>query len=155
MAQGAKLHHVDTSYHLQQASNAFFANRWILQDHQILIATRPKSLAKVRTTVACFAAGHRAFYKNDLVNMDVSWTWLTENYAEDCWTSTWHEKDFGMARLIISVEQTGTTFRSTDQCQIPVAVNLYTLLEIRKACGTPPFPQMSYMYISLDYSGTP
>ena len=63
MAQGAKLHHVDTSYHLQQASNAFFANRWILQDHQILIATRPKSLAKVRTTVACFAAGHRAFYK--------------------------------------------------------------------------------------------
>lgn len=54
-----------------------------------------------------------------------------------------------MAKRFIAVEQTGTTFRSTDQCQILVAVVLYTLLEIRKACGAPPFPQMGYMYISL------
>ena len=76
-----------------------------------LIATRPKSLAKVRTTVACFAPGHRALYKDDLKNMDVSWMWLTRNYAEDCWTSTWHRKDFGM--------QTGTTFPSTWRASLP------------------------------------
>ena len=61
------------SWWLQQASKAFFANRWIRQDHQVSIATRLKYFDKVVTTVACFAAGHRALYKNDLVNMDVSY----------------------------------------------------------------------------------
>ena len=72
-AQSSKLHHVDVKHHLQQASEAFFANRWILQDHQVSIATRLKYFDKVVSTVACFAAGHRAVYTNDLVNMDVSY----------------------------------------------------------------------------------
>ena len=72
-AQGSKLRHVDAKHHLQQVSKAFFANRWILQDHQVSISTRLKYFDKVVTTVACFAAGHRALYKNDLVNMDVSY----------------------------------------------------------------------------------
>ena len=41
---------------LQQASKALFANRWILQNHQISVATRRKYIDKVVTTVAC--AGH-------------------------------------------------------------------------------------------------
>ena len=58
---------------LQQASKAFFADRWILTDHQVSIATKLKYFDKVVSTVACFAAGHRALYKNDLLNMDVSY----------------------------------------------------------------------------------
>ena len=38
-AQGSKLHHV---IHLQQASETLYAHRWILQDHQVSVATRLK-----------------------------------------------------------------------------------------------------------------
>ena len=71
----------------QQASKAFFADPWILQDHQVSIGTGLKHKVvilqdhqvsistrlkhKVALTVACFAPGHRALYKNGLVNMDV------------------------------------------------------------------------------------
>ena len=61
-AQSSKLHHGDV---LQQASKAFFAIRWILTDHQVSIATNLTYFHKVVGTVACFAAGHRALYKND------------------------------------------------------------------------------------------
>ena len=54
---------------LQQASQAFFVDRWILPFHQVSVATKRKYIDKVVTTVAC--AGHRVLYKNDLVNMDV------------------------------------------------------------------------------------
>ena len=64
-AQSSKLHHVDVKHHLQQASKAFFAIRWILTDHQVSIATNLTYFHKVVGTVACFAAGHRALYKND------------------------------------------------------------------------------------------
>ena len=55
---------------VHQASKAFFADRWIVQ--QVSIATK-LLLHKVVTTVARLIAGYRAFYKNDLVNMDVSY----------------------------------------------------------------------------------
>ena len=71
-AQGCKLHHADVKHHLQQASKAFFANCWILQDHRVWIATKLKYFDKVVTTVAYFAAGHRVVHRNDLVTMDVS-----------------------------------------------------------------------------------
>ena len=94
-AQGSKLHHVDVKHHLQQASKAFFANRWILTDHQVSIATRLKYFEKVVTTVACFAAGHRALYKNDLVNMDVSYKKLCRQIVGPPpgtnWSLEWHE----------------------------------------------------------------
>ena len=70
-AQGSKLHHIDVNHHLQQASKAFFVNRWILKGHQVSTATRLKYFDEVVTTVACFAAGRRALYKNDLENMGV------------------------------------------------------------------------------------
>ena len=94
-AQGSKLHHVDVKHHLQQASKAFFANRWILTDHQISIATRLKYFDKVVGTVACFAAGHRALYKNDLLNMDVSYRKLCRQIVGPPpgtnWSLDWHE----------------------------------------------------------------
>ena len=96
-AQGSKLHHVDVKHHLQQASKAFFANRWILTDHQVSIATRLKYFDKVVTTVACFAAGHGALYKNDLVNMHVSYRKLCRQIVGPPpppgtnWSLEWHE----------------------------------------------------------------
>ena len=94
-AQGSKLRHVDVKHHLQQVSKAFFANRWILQDHQVSISTRLKYFDKVVTTVACFAAGHRALYKNDLVNMDVSYRKLCRQIVGPPpgtnWSLEWHE----------------------------------------------------------------
>ena len=94
-AQSSKLHHVDVKHHLQQASKAFFANRWILTDHQISIATRLKYFDKVVGTVACFAAGHRALYKNDLLNMDVSYRKLCRQIVGPPpgtnWSLDWHE----------------------------------------------------------------
>ena len=94
-AQGSKLHHVDVKHHLQQASKAFFANRWILTDHQASIATRLQYFDKVVTTVACFAAGHRVLYKNDLLNMDVSHRKLCRQIvgppSGTNWSLDWHE----------------------------------------------------------------
>ena len=94
-AQSSKLHHVDGKHHLQQASRAFFANRWILTDHQVSIATMLKYFDKVVGTVACFAAGHRALYKNDLLNMDVSYRKLCRQIVGPPpgtnWSLDWHE----------------------------------------------------------------
>ena len=94
-AQGSKLHHVDVKHHLQQASKAFFANRWILKDHQVSIATRLKCFDDVVTTVACFAAGHRALYKNDLMTMDVSYRKLCRQIVGPPpgtnWSLEWQE----------------------------------------------------------------
>ena len=80
---------------LQQASKAFFGNRWILTDHQVSIATRLKYFDKVVPTVACFAAGHRVLYKNDLLNMDVSYRKLCRQIvgppSGPNWSLDWHE----------------------------------------------------------------
>ena len=82
-------------HHLQQASKAFFANRWILTDHQVSIATRLKYFDKVVGTVASFAAGHRALYTNDLLNMDVSYRKLCRQIVGPPpgtnWSLNWHD----------------------------------------------------------------
>ena len=50
------------------------------------IATRLKYFDKVVTTVACFAAGHRALYKNDLVNMELDFVHvLTQAVLYNMW----------------------------------------------------------------------
>ena len=64
-------------------------------DHQVSIATRLKYFDKVVGTVACFAAGHRALYKNDLLNMDVSYSKLCRQIVGPPpgtnWSLDWHE----------------------------------------------------------------
>ena len=47
--------------------------------------------------MACFAAWHRALYKNDFVNMDASY----RNMPTTCWTSTWHKLEFRMAGFLL------------------------------------------------------
>ena len=90
-------------------------------------------------TVACFAAGHRALYKNDLLNMDVSYRKLCRQIVGPPpgtnWSLDWH-------KIFAFLERTGSTFRCTGLCQILVAVCLHSLLEVRKVWGVPPFTQM-------------
>ena len=117
---------------LQQASKAFFANRWILTDHQVSIATRLKYFDKVVGTVACFAAGHRALYKNDLLNMDVSYRKLCRQIVGPPpgtnWSLDWHEiLHFWNERVPVS--NLGRSLSAL-------------IIGSLQVCGVPPFTQM-------------
>ena len=87
-------HHAD-DFHLQAASRAFHANRWILTDRHVSLATRLRYFDTVITPVACFAAGHRAIFKNDLNNVDVVFRKLLRSVvgppAATDWSRPWHE----------------------------------------------------------------
>ena len=88
-------HHADADFHLQAASRAFHANRWILTDRHVSLATRVRYFDTVITPVACFAAGHRAIFKNDFDNVDVVFRKLLRSVvgppAATDWSRPWHE----------------------------------------------------------------
>ena len=88
-------HHADVDFHLQAASRAFHANQWILTDRHVSLATRLRYFDTVITPVACFAAGHRAIFKNDLNNVDVVFRRLLRSVvgspAATDWSRPWHE----------------------------------------------------------------
>ena len=85
----------DVDFHLQAASRAFHANRCILTDRHVSLATGPRYFDTVITPVACFAAGHRAICKNDLNNTDVVFRKLLRSVvgppAATDWSRPWHE----------------------------------------------------------------
>ena len=61
----------DVDHRLQSASKIFNANRWILCDTQVAIAKRLEYFDCIMSPVACYGAGHRSIYKNDLHRFDV------------------------------------------------------------------------------------
>ena len=77
------------------ASKIFNANRWILCDTQVAIAKRLEYFDCIISPVACYAAGHRSIYKNDLHRFDV----LQRRFLRSVvgpprnidWTLPWHE----------------------------------------------------------------
>ena len=62
-------HGLDVDFHLQAASKAFYANRFLLTDRRTSICARLKYFMTVISPVACFAAGHRIHYQDDLQRM--------------------------------------------------------------------------------------
>ena len=88
-------HHADVDFHLQAASRAFHANRWILTDRHVSLATRLRYFDTVITPVVCFAAGHRAIFKHDLNKVDVVFRKLLRSVvgppAATDWSRPWHE----------------------------------------------------------------
>ena len=61
----------DTTYHVQAASRAFFANKQILCDKKVRFAVRLRFFDRVITPVALFASGHRTIRMSDLYKLDV------------------------------------------------------------------------------------
>ena len=70
-AQGGKPS-ADLQHHLQAASRAFHAHRSILTNHQVSFKDRHTFFHAVVTPVACFAAGHRKIFKQELAALDVA-----------------------------------------------------------------------------------
>ena len=86
----------DVDHRLQSASKIFNAkNRWILCDTQVAIAKRLEYFDCVISQVACYAAGHRSTYKNDLHRFDVLQHHCLRSVVGPPrnidWTLPWHE----------------------------------------------------------------
>ena len=82
-------------HHLQAASRAFHANRSILTNHQVSCKDRLTFFHAVVTPVACFAAGHRTIFKQELAAIDVAHRKLLRQVvgppAGMDWSRPWHE----------------------------------------------------------------
>ena len=78
-------------HHLQKASKEFFANRWILQDPYVSIATRLKYFDRMMTTVACFAAGHRVEKKGGWTRTCLTWNYAVVGNPPGTNWLDWHE----------------------------------------------------------------
>ena len=85
----------DVECRLQAAAKAFNANRWILCDPKVSIAQKIEFFDRVISPIACFAAGHRTVYRNDLHKMDVAYRRLLRSVVGPPlnmdWTLPWHE----------------------------------------------------------------
>ena len=85
----------DVECRLQAAARAFNANRWILCDPKVAIAKKLEYFDRVISPIACFAAGHRTVYRNDLRSMDVAYRRLLRSVVglprNMDWTLPWHE----------------------------------------------------------------
>ena len=102
----------DLQHHLQAASRAFHANRSILTNHQVSVKDRLTFFHAVVTPVACFAAGHRKIFKQELAALDVAHRKLLRRMvgppAGMDWSRPWHEilHDWNV-RVSIFVGQAG------------------------------------------------
>ena len=102
----------DLQHHLQAASRAFHANRSILANHQVCVKDRLTFFHAVVTAVACFTAGHRKIFKQELAALDVAHRKLLRRVvgppAGMDWSRPWHEilHDWNM-RISIFVGQAG------------------------------------------------
>ena len=85
----------DLQHHLQAASRAFHANRSVLTNHQVSVKDRLTFFHAVVTPVACFAAGHRTIFKQELAAIDVAHRKLLRQVvgppAGMDWSRPWHE----------------------------------------------------------------
>ena len=90
---------MDLQHHLQAASGAFHANKWILCDKNVSVLHRLRYFEKVVSPVACFGASQRAIHKNDLAKLDVEYRRLMRMVvgppADANWASPWHEILYG------------------------------------------------------------
>ena len=66
-------------YHLQAARKSYYANKWILGDRVATVAARLGYFDKVVAPVACFAAGRRDIYQDELDQLDVAFRKLVRH----------------------------------------------------------------------------
>ena len=86
---------MDLQHHLQAASTALHADKWILCDKNVSVLHRLGYFEKVISPVACFGASHRAIQKNDIAKLDVEnrrlMRMVVGPFADTNWASPWHE----------------------------------------------------------------
>ena len=75
----------DLQHHLQAAPRVFHANRSILANHQVCVKDRLTFFHAVVTAVACFTAGHRKIFKQELAALDVAHRKLLRRVVGDMW----------------------------------------------------------------------
>ena len=59
-----------SQYHLQQAPNVFYMDRWILQNRNVSIVNRFSTLFSVVSSMACFACGHGTICNRHLERLE-------------------------------------------------------------------------------------
>ena len=88
-------HHTDVEFHLQAATKAYYANKWILNDRSVPVWTRLQFFAAVVSPVACFAGCHRTTYRDDMTKLDVVFRRLARQLVGPPsgmdWSQPWHE----------------------------------------------------------------
>ena len=98
-AAGSRNRHLDLQHHLQAASRAFHANKWILCDKGVSVLHRLRYFETVISPVAYFGASHPAIHKNDLAKLDVEYRRLMRMIvgppADTNLASHWHEILYG------------------------------------------------------------
>ena len=91
---GSKSHLIDVNYHLQNASKAFYANRWLLCDRSVGLAQRLRFFNHVITPVACFGSGVWRPYRDSLRKLDVEFRRFLRQLvgppADTDWSQQWH-----------------------------------------------------------------
>ena len=93
-ASGLTRQNLDIDYHTQAAHKAFHANRGLLCDRHLSISAKLRAFDTLITPVACFAAGHRTPYAEDLRQLDVAFRKLLRQVvgppANTDWAQPWH-----------------------------------------------------------------
>ena len=86
---------LDTTYHLQAASRASFANKQILCDKKVRLAVRLRFFDRVITPLALFASGHGTIRMSALYKLDVVFRKMLRmivgppSFVE--WNAPWHD----------------------------------------------------------------
>ena len=104
-AAGSRNTHLDLQHHLQAASRAFHANKWILCNKGVSILHRLRYFDEVVSPVACFGASHRAIHKDDLAKLDVEYRRLMRMVVGPPADTNW---GIAMARYLAWMEQQST-----------------------------------------------
>ena len=87
-------HHADVEFHLQAATKAYYANKWILNDRSVPVWTRLQFFAAVVSPLACFAGCHRTTYKDDMTKLDVVFQTFGTTAG---WPAKWYGLESAMA----------------------------------------------------------
>ena len=94
-AAGSKNAILDIDYHLQSASRAFFANKWIFLSRNVSIRNKLKFFNAIVTPIACFGAGPRCIHNADMAKLDINFRRMIRSVVgapnQICRGDPWHE----------------------------------------------------------------
>ena len=123
----------DVQHHLQAASRAFLANRSMLTNHQVSVKYRLTVFHAVVTPVACFAAGYRKIFKQELAALDLAHRKLLRRVVGPPAGMDWSRAS--LARNPARLERASFNFRGPSWLETLVAHMFETTVETWSPCG--------------------